>query len=125
MKTKNAVMAFLSPLLLSACQIVSIDDLQPTATQETIDIAIEHLSDIKGMTVTEKGVIYYVQTLPGESRWNTGQVMKSSYRVSCDNLRWFVENGMIVRMNFRGNSGTTQDYDLERCDSEAPTDSDK
>ena len=98
-------MACLSATALSGCLSVPIEELQPTADQETIDTAIEHLSDIKGMTITENGVIYYVESLPGNSRWSTAHISELSYRYSCQDLRWFVDRGMIVRMRFQGNSG--------------------
>ncbi|EGU41892.1 hypothetical protein JC606_03385 [Vibrio sp. IB15] len=122
MNLKSIFLACLSATALSGCLSVPIEELQPTADQETIDTAIEHLSDIKGMTITENGVIYYVESLPGNSRWSTAHISELSYRYSCQDLRWFVDRGMIVRMRFQGNSGTTQDYDLERCETEIPTD---
>ncbi|MCY9862808.1 hypothetical protein OTK49_09690 [Vibrio coralliirubri] len=121
MKLKSIFWAFLSATTLSGCLTVPVEELQPTADQETIDTAIEHLSEIEGMTITENGVIYYVASLPGNSRWATAHILESSYRYSCQDLRWFVDRGMIVRMRFQGNSGTTQDYDLERCETEVPT----
>ncbi|AXN32204.1 hypothetical protein [Vibrio coralliilyticus] len=121
MKLKHIAVACLSALALSACQTTNIEDLQPTASQETINTAKEHLSDVKGMKVTDNGVIYYVRTLPGNSRWKTAHVNEISYRVSCEDLRWYIERGMIVRVHHRGNSGSTQDYDLTRCETEAPT----
>lgn len=121
MKLKSIFLACLSTTVLSGCLTVPIEELQPTADQETIDTAIEYLSDIKGMTITENGVIYYVESLPGNSRWATAHILESSYRYSCEALRWYVDRGMIVRMRFQGNSGTTQDYDLERCETEVPT----
>ncbi|WP_286303148.1 hypothetical protein [Vibrio apostichopi] len=121
MKLKPIFLACLSATILSGCLTVPIEELQPTADQETIDTAIEYLSDIKGVTITENGVIYYVESLPGNSRWATAHILESSYRYSCEDLRWYVDRGMIVRMRFQGNSGTTQDYDLERCETEVPT----
>ncbi|MFI3276456.1 hypothetical protein [Vibrio sp.] len=121
MKLKSIFWACLSATTLSGCLTVPIEELQPTADQETIDIAIEHLSDIKGMTITENGVIYYVESLSGSSRWLKVHILESSYRYSCQDLRWFVDRGMIVRMSFLGSGGTTQDYDLERCETEVPT----
>ncbi|MDK9736810.1 hypothetical protein KI655_05805 [Vibrio sp. D404a] len=122
MKLKSMLLASLAVTALSGCLTVPIEELQPTADQKTIDTAIEHLSDVKGITITENGVIYYVESLPGNSRWATAHIMELSYRFSCEDLRWFVDRGMIVRMRFQGNSGTTQDYDLERCETEVPTD---
>jgi len=121
MKLKSIFLACLSATTLSGCLTVPVEELQPTADQETIDTAIEHLSDIKGMTITENGVIYYVESLPGSSRWLKVHILESSYRYSCQDLRWFVDRGMIVRMRFLGSGGTTQDYDLERCETEVPT----
>ncbi len=74
MKLKSIFLACLSATTLSGCLTVPVEELQPTADQETIDTAIEHLSDIKGMTITENGVIYYVESLSGSSRW-----LKSAY----------------------------------------------
>ena len=122
MKLKSIFLACLSATALSGCLSVPIEELQPTADQKTIDTAIEHLSDIKGVTITENGVIYNVASLPSNSRWSTVRILELSYRYSCQDLRWFVDRGMIVRMRFPGNSGTTQDYDLERCETEIPTD---
>ena len=121
MKLKSMFLGGLSATLLSGCLVVPIEELHPTADQKTIDTAVEHLSDYEGLTVTENGVIYYVATLPGNSRWATAHIMELSYRYSCEDLRWYVNRGMIVRMRFQGNSGTTQDYDLERCETETPT----
>ncbi|USD32792.1 MULTISPECIES: hypothetical protein [Vibrio] len=122
MKLKHIAVTSLSALVLSACQTTNIEDLQPTASQETIDTAKEHLSDVKGLKVMDNGVIYYVRTLPGSSRWQTSHINEISYRVSCENLRWYIERGMIVRMHHRGSGGSTQDYDLTRCETEVPTD---
>lgn len=121
MNLKSMFLGGLSATLLSGCLVVPIEELHPTADQKTIDTAVEHLSDYEGLTVTENGVIYYVATLPGNSRWATAHIMELSYRYSCEDLRWYVDRGMIVRMRFQGNSGTTQDYDLERCETETPT----
>ncbi len=71
MKLKSIFFACLSATALSGCLSVPIEELQPTADQETIDTAIEHLSDIKGMTITENGVIYYVISRPGDARGAT------------------------------------------------------
>ena len=122
MNVKHIITTSLSAFIIAGCQVTPIEDLYPTATQETIDTALEHLSDIEGMSVTENGVIYYVHNLPGDSRWSTVHIMELSYRNSCEHLRWFVDRGMIVRSTYRGNSGTTQDYDLARCETETPTD---
>ncbi|ARC91139.1 hypothetical protein TW78_08820 [Vibrio coralliilyticus] len=122
MKLKHIAVACLSALALSACKTKSLEELQPTADQETINTAKEYLSDIKDLRVTDHGVIYYSASLPGNSRWATAHIIELSYRYSCEELRWYVERGMIVRMQFRGNSGTTRDYDLARCETEVPTD---
>tara|TARA_Y100000588_G_C13959886_1_gene798256 strand:+ start:203 stop:589 length:387 start_codon:yes stop_codon:yes gene_type:complete len=122
MKLKSMFLGGLSATLLSGCLVVPIEELHPTADQKTIDTAVEHLSDYKDITVTESGVIYYVARLPGSSRWLKSHIMELSYRYSCEDLRWYVDRGMIVRLQFLGASGTTQDYDLERCETEVPTD---
>ncbi|MBN3575884.1 hypothetical protein [Vibrio neptunius] len=122
MTLKHFALACFSALALSACQTTNIEDLQPTASQETIDTAKKHLSDIKNLKVTDHGVLYYSESLPGNSRWLTAHNIELSYRYACEELRWYVERGMIVRMHFRGNGGTTRDYDLARCETEVPTD---
>ncbi|MBN3495753.1 MULTISPECIES: hypothetical protein [Vibrio] len=122
MTLKHFAVACLSALALSACQTTNIEDLQPTASQETIDTAKEHLSDIKNFKVTDHGVIYYSASLSGNTRWATAHVIELSYRYACEDLRWYIERGMIARFHFRGRSGTTRDYDLARCETEIPTD---
>ena len=122
MKLKNIALIFSTTFALTACNTVKVDELQATANPQVISLAKEALSEWKNTRVTDNGVIYILKKLPGSHRWSTQHVVEASYRVSCQNLREFVDAGMIVRVSYRGTGGTTQDYDKARCETEIPTD---
>jgi hypothetical protein len=123
MKLKHIAVACLSALTLSACQTTKIEDLKTSADQKTIDKAKERLSEYEWLEVSDNGVISYTEALSGEGgRWKTSHVKELGYRLACEDLRWFVESGMIVRVYYRGSGGYLGDYDKERCETEIPSD---
>jgi hypothetical protein len=122
MKLKNITLVFSAAFALTACNTVKINELQSTASPQVISEAKEALSEWKETQVTDNGVIYIVNKLPGNSRWSTQHIVEGAYRVSCQTLRDFVDAGMIIRVSYRGKGGTTQDYDKARCETEIPTD---
>ncbi|WP_333004852.1 hypothetical protein [Vibrio coralliilyticus] len=123
MKLKHIAVACLSTLALSACQTTKIEDLKPTADQKTIDKAKERLSEYEWLDVSDNGVISYTSDLGSTGgRWKTSRVKEKGYRLACEDLRWFVESGMIVRVYYRGSGGYLADYDKERCETEIPSD---
>ncbi|WP_339386534.1 hypothetical protein [Vibrio caribbeanicus] len=122
MKLKNIAFVYSAAFALTACNTVKIDELQPTANPQVISSAKEALSGCGDTRVTDNGVIYILKKLPGGHRWLTQHVVEGSYRISCQNMREFVDAGMIVRVSYRGKGGTTQDYDKARCETEIPTD---
>ncbi len=122
MKLKNIAFVFSAAFALTACNTVKIDELQSTASPQVISSAKEALSEWENTRVTDNGVIYILNKLSGGLRWSPQHAVEYSYRVSCQNLRSFVDAGMIVRVSYRGIGGTTQDYDKARCETEIPTD---
>ncbi|MDN3608841.1 hypothetical protein ACODM8_07545 [Vibrio ostreicida] len=121
MKLKHIAVACLSALALSACQTTSLQELKPTASQETIETAKQNFADIENFSILDSGVIYYSDYLSGRYRWNRVHINELSYRYACEDLRWYVDRGMIVRLAFRGRDGATYDYDMNRCETEIPT----
>ncbi len=122
MKLKTFAFCALSSVLLTACQTTSVEEIQTSASANTIEEAKKALAPHRDFSVTENGIIHFTQGLPVGSRWSTAHIVEISYRISCENLRWFVDNGMVVRMQFKGTGGRTEDYDKNRCETEIPTD---
>lgn len=121
MKTKPFVAGTLMAMLLTACQTTSVEQLQPTASLDTINKAKEVVSSHEHFNVTDNGVIHFSQNVPVGSRWSTAHIVEAGYRVSCESLRWFVDRGMVVRVQFKGKGGRTEDYDQSRCETDVPT----
>lgn len=121
MKLKYLAVASLAVFALSACQTTSVESIHTTASQQTIDEAKKDFNGAEGFKVLDNGVIYYTKQLAGKYRWNPVHTKELSYRMSCEDFRWYLERGMVVRIALRGKGAVTFDYDLERCETEAPT----
>ncbi|WP_114787393.1 hypothetical protein [Vibrio tetraodonis] len=121
MTLKNIAVAGLTVFALSACQTTSVENIQTTASQATIDEAKKNFKNAKNYKVLDNGVIYYTKYLSGNFRWDPVRSKEISYRISCEDLRWYLERGMVARTALRGKGAVTYDYDLERCKTETPT----
>ncbi|MCL9783446.1 hypothetical protein M9194_18630 [Vibrio sp. S4M6] len=111
-----------SAIALAGCQALNPASIKTTASTQTIETAKKELTGIKHLKILDNGVIYYNETVAGEDyRWNTASIMKFSYDAACVQLRQFVKEGMVVRMQFAGIGGTVLDYDEQTCQSQAPT----
>ncbi|WP_391088950.1 hypothetical protein [Vibrio sp. NH-UV-68] len=115
MKLKALLASVVSALLLTACQSTSDKGLIPTANQETIEEARKVLSSNEEIKVDETGVISLVQELPNGMMWDRTVTKKVGRELSCDNLRYFVEKGMIVSIHFKGRRGRFDQFDENRC----------
>ncbi|SHO58134.1 hypothetical protein [Vibrio quintilis] len=83
---------------------------------------VDTFRDHKEIKVTDNGVIAYtVSTHGGGVRWKRVHIKELSYRIACEDLKWFTDRGMIVRMTFLGNGGMQNDFDKHRCETETPT----
>ncbi|CAM3850014.1 hypothetical protein [Vibrio aquimaris] len=121
MTLKHIAVAGLTVFALSACQTTSVENIQTTASQTTIDEARKNFKGAEDFKVLDNGVIYYTKQLDGKHRWSPVHTKELSYRMSCEDFRWYLERGMTVRIALRGKGAVTYDYNLERCETEAPT----
>ncbi len=120
MKIK-ALLTFLAVGLVG-CQTTSVHELQTNASAETIEKVQEILSPYKQFNVTDNGVIEYQEVVPNGYEWSHVHIKEISYRVACEDLIDFLNQGMMVRMSFKGRGGMINDYDQARCDAEeSPT----
>ncbi|WP_394146185.1 hypothetical protein [Vibrio atypicus] len=109
------IISTLCALLLSACQNTALETPTPTANKTIIEEAQKALAEYDEITVDDTGVISLVQTLPNRHAWKTSVIKKIGREVSCDNLRYFVNNGMVVSIHFQGPRGRYDQYDEQRC----------
>lgn len=126
MKTplKSGLLLVGTTLALSGCQALNPENIQTTASSQTIATAKKELSGIKHLKVLDNGVIYYVESIEGEDyKWNSASTMQFSYNTACVQLRDFVKEGMTVRVQFEGIGGTVLDYNEQTCEAQAPTNS--
>ncbi|MEH0760348.1 hypothetical protein H4F20_11650 [Vibrio sp. 16] len=114
MKFNAIVTSLVASLALVGCQSTS-DVPTPTADKQTIEEARTALAGIDDLTVDESGVISLVQTLPPRHHWNATVIKKIGREVSCDNLRYFVDKGMVVNIHFKGPKGRYDHFDQQRC----------
>ena len=121
MKLKHIAVAGLSTFILSACQTTPVENIHTTASQETIDEAKKNFKDAENFKVLDNGVIYYSRYISGNYRWGPARSKELTYRLACEDLRWYLERGMVLRAARRGKGAITLDYDLERCETETPT----
>ncbi len=124
MKAKSVMTGILPALmiLLPGCQTVSVEQIKTSASQATINQAKRAIEPLQHFSVLENGVIYYSRRLPPNSKWSMVKVAEISYRIPCQDLRRFIDQGMIVRMQYKGAGGRTSDYDKKRCEADVPTD---
>ncbi|CAM3898847.1 hypothetical protein VA7868_00510 [Vibrio aerogenes CECT 7868] len=121
MKLKTIVLATCATFIVSGCA-KNINEIQTTASMETIQVAKDKLKENKYIEVTDNGVIAYTLTTHGGGlRWKRVHIKEISYRVACEDFKWFTDRGMVVRMTFLGNGGMQNDYDIHRCKTEVPT----
>lgn len=115
MKLKALFVSTLSVLTLSACQTLSPEVPTPTANKETINEAQKALAEWDGFKVSDEGIISVVAELPPRHYWLTSTVKTWGRSVSCDDLRYFVEKGMVTSIHFKGPRGRYDAYDEQRC----------
>lgn len=115
MKLKALLISTISVLTLSACQTLSPEVPTPTASKETINEAQKALANWDGFKVSDDGVISTVESLPTGYYWRTSTIKSWGREVSCNNLRHFVEKGMVVSIHFKGPRGRYDVYDEQRC----------
>ncbi|AIW12821.1 hypothetical protein VITU102760_20400 [Vibrio tubiashii] len=115
MKLKPLLVSALAVLTLSACQTLSPEVPTPTASKETINEAQKALAEWKDFKVSDDGIISTEESLPSGYYWRTSTVKSWGRKVSCDNLRYFVEKGMVVSIHFKGPRGRYDAYDEQRC----------
>nr|WP_253825647.1 hypothetical protein [Vibrio owensii] len=101
--------------------------LTSTATQETIEYAKAELDGQRfyklneydqAIEVSDDGVIVFKSYLPrsGGYEWVPIVIQDSSFYVSCDYFREFVDAGMVVQAQFVGKGGRIEYYDKKRCE---------
>ncbi|SHO57441.1 hypothetical protein [Vibrio quintilis] len=114
MNLKTTLIAVCSAFVISGC-VKNINELQTTASKETISLAKERLKNIREIKITENGVIYFRVYIPNNQYWVRHKIEEYSTQIACGQLRWFVDHGMTVRVAFQGTKGITNDYNQERC----------
>lgn len=122
-KFKLALLVSGVALALSGCQTLNPQDIHTTASKQTIETAKKQITATQNkaydLAVYDNGVIYIKFKKPPGRNWATAQNNEASYRISCQNFRSFVDQGMVVDINFQG--GATQQYNQHRCETETPT----
>ncbi|CAH0541665.1 hypothetical protein [Vibrio marisflavi] len=122
-KFKLAILALGAAIALSGCQTLNPQDIQTTASTQTIEFAKQHIKPTHNgrydVAVYDNGVIYIkFKKAPG-TIWLTAETNEAGYRVACENLRPYVDKGMVVEVNFQGNGA--RQYNQHRCETETPT----
>ncbi|WP_375752833.1 hypothetical protein [Vibrio sp. HN007] len=115
MKFKFIVAGIFSTMLLTACQSTLTERLTPTADKETVEEARHALAAYEEFDIDDDGTITLVQTLPEGYHWLPHITKKIGLEVSCDNLRYFVDKGMVVAIHYKGARGRFDQYDSNRC----------
>ncbi|MFB9213739.1 hypothetical protein [Vibrio sinaloensis] len=115
MKLNTLVAAAFASVLLMGCQSTTTEVAKPSASKEIIEEAKAALQHHEAITVDDSGLISIVQTLPDRHYWKTSVVKKIGREVSCDDLRYFVDAGMVVSIHFQGSRGRYDQYDANRC----------
>ena len=115
MKLKALLLSTLSVLTLSACQTLSPEVPTPTANKESINEAQKALAEFDDFKVSDEGIISVVYELPARHYWHTSQIKTWGRSVSCDDLRYFVRQGLITVIHFKGPRGRYDTYDEQRC----------
>ncbi|MGU3702207.1 hypothetical protein NAL94_09260 [Vibrio alginolyticus] len=122
MKTiQRSVLAISLLGLIAGCQLTASEPLQPTANQDIIESAKNELDGIEELEVSDEGVITFTQRLrtPG-TYWIPARIKELSYDISCVQLSYFIDRGMIVKSAFLGARGRVEYYDMERCMKDTP-----
>ncbi|MGD8172420.1 hypothetical protein ACQEXU_12220 [Vibrio sp. TRT 21S02] len=118
---KISQLSILSLLFLAGCQTTNLSDIQTSASPDTIQIAKNNLMSYENFNVTDNGVIVYQMVAEIGYFWKPVVTKELSFRIACEELKWYVDKGMTVRINFKGRRGMINDYDQNRCQTEIPT----
>ncbi|MFM2604091.1 hypothetical protein [Vibrio diabolicus] len=120
-KIQRSVLALFLLGLITGCQLAASEPLQPTANQNIIESAKNELDGIEELEVSDEGVITFTQRLrtPG-TYWIPARIKELSYDISCVQLSYFIDRGMVVKSAFLGARGRVEYYDMERCMKDTP-----
>ncbi|HHX8477387.1 TPA: hypothetical protein ACVO16_004149 [Vibrio diabolicus] len=120
-KIQRSALALFLLGLITGCQLTASEPLQPTANQNIIESAQNELDGIEELEVSDEGVITFTQRLrtPG-TYWIPARIKELSYDISCVQLSYFIDRGMVVRSAFLGARGRVEYYDIERCMKDTP-----
>ncbi|HHF2921022.1 hypothetical protein D8S93_22920 [Vibrio sp. VGrn 2] len=120
-KIQRSALALFLLGLITGCQLTASEPLQPTANQNIIESAQNELDGIEELEVSDEGVITFTQRLrtPG-TYWIPARIKELSYDISCVQLSYFIDRGMVVRSAFLGARGRVEYYDMERCMKDTP-----
>ncbi|MFV8451882.1 hypothetical protein ACNO65_17750 [Vibrio campbellii] len=126
-KTIKLTLLLAAATSVVGCQTMPSQVLTPTATKETIEKAKAELDGQRfyklneydqAIEVSDDGVILFNSYLPrsGGYKWIPVVIQDSSFHVSCDYLREFVDAGMVVTAKFVGRGGRIENYNKQRCE---------
>ncbi|MCR9982204.1 hypothetical protein WMY97_19270 [Vibrio diabolicus] len=120
-KIQRSALALFLLGLITGCQLTASEPLQPTASQNIIESAKNELDGIEELEVSNEGVITFTQRLrtPG-TYWIPARIKELSYDISCVQLSYFIDRGMVVKSAFLGARGRVEYYDMERCMKDTP-----
>ncbi|MDV5061084.1 hypothetical protein [Vibrio diabolicus] len=120
-KIQRSALALFLLGLITGCQLTASEPLQPTANQNIIESAKNELDGIEELEVSDEGVITFPQRLrtPG-TYWIPARIKELSYDISCVQLSYFIDRGMVVKSAFLGARGRVEYYDMERCMKDTP-----
>ncbi|GAA5645649.1 MULTISPECIES: hypothetical protein [Vibrio] len=113
---KKAILCATAGLILAGCQSTMGHVPAITADQAVItqaQQALEKYDDF--INVDDSGLITFTRTLPMDYVWAPVEIKKISRQVACDDLRFFVDRGMVVKMVFEGQRGRVDYFDQQRC----------
>ncbi|MFM2655114.1 hypothetical protein [Vibrio owensii] len=126
-RTTKLTLLLAAATSIAGCQTMPNQTLTSTATQETIENAKAELDGQRfyklneydqAIEVSDDGVIVFKSYLPrsGGYEWVPVVIQDSSFHVSCDYFREFVDAGMVVQAQFVGKGGRIEYYDKKRCE---------
>ncbi|TKF18336.1 hypothetical protein FCV43_16600 [Vibrio genomosp. F6] len=119
MVKKALILAVLISLV--GCKSLSYVAEKPSADPTEIELLQQQLSEYEHISVTDEGVITYLQWVEPGYRWKVSVIQEFGYQISCVDLRPYLQKGFITEIKFNGIGGSTEQYDLYRCDRESST----
>ncbi len=118
---QRIALALSASMLMAGCQLTSSEPIEPSTSEHLVEVAKQELSEFEMFKVSDNGLITYTARLPGPGYyWKPARIKEISYEISCIELSYFVDRGLVVKSEFLGKRGRVEYYDMERCEQDTP-----